>query len=99
MIVNPYFEPTVRIQKDRDYQVITSGPYRMIRHPDYLAGVLYILSIPMIIGSVYTFIPAGIYILLIIIRTLLEDRTLQKELNGYSKYAQKVKYKLFPWLW
>ncbi|MFQ6075512.1 MAG: methyltransferase family protein [Candidatus Bathyarchaeia archaeon] len=72
MIVNPHFEPTVRIQRDRDHQVITTGPYKTIRHPGYLAGILWTLSIPLIIGSVFAFIPAGIYALLTIIRTSLE---------------------------
>ena len=99
MIVNPYFEQTVRIQKDRGHRVITSGPYKIVRHPGYLAGILYTLSIPLIIGSLYTFIPVGIYVLLIVIRTLLEDRTLQKELNGYSEYIKRTKYRLFPGIW
>jgi len=99
MAVNLHFEPTVRIQKDRDHRVITSGPYKIVRHPGYLAGILYTLSIPLIIGSVFTFIPVGVYAILMIIRTLLEDRTLHKELNGYSEYAKKVRYRLLPWLW
>ena len=99
MIVNPHFEPTVRIQKDRGHEVITSGPYRIVRHPGYLAGILYILSVPLIMGSILTFIPVGISILLMITRTILEDKTLQKELNGYSEYAKKVRYKLFPVVW
>ena len=99
MIVNPYFEPTVRIQKDRGHKVITSGPYKVVRHPGYLAGILYALSIPLVIGSVFTFILVGIYALLIGVRTLLEDRTLHEELNGYSEYAEMVKYRLLPWLW
>jgi len=99
MLVNPYFEQTVRIQKDRGHQVITSGPYTIVRHPGYLAAILYTLSIPLIIGSLYTFIPVGIYVLLIIVRTSLEDRTLHRELNGYPEYARKVRYKLLPWLW
>lgn len=99
MIVNPYFEPTVRIQKDRGHKVITNGPYKIVRHPGYLAGILYTSSIPLIIGSLYTFIPVGIYILLIVVRALLEDRTLHRELNGYPEYAKKVRYKLLPWLW
>jgi protein-S-isoprenylcysteine O-methyltransferase Ste14 len=99
MIVNPHFESTVRVQKDRDHKVITRGPYRIVRHPGYLAGILNILSIPLIMGSLFTFIPVGIYILLMITRTILEDKTLQKELNGYSEYAKKVRYKLFPWVW
>jgi protein-S-isoprenylcysteine O-methyltransferase Ste14 len=99
MVVNRHFESTVRIQRDRDHKVITSGPYKIIRHPGYLAGILYILSIPLIIGSGFTFIPVGIYIILVSIRTLLEDRTLKKELHGYADYAKKVKYRLFPAIW
>lgn len=99
MIANPYFEPTVRIQTDRGHRVIASGPYKIVRHPGYLAGILYALSIPLIIGSVFTFVPVAVYVLLIGVRTLLEDRTLHEELNGYSEYAEKVKYRLLPWLW
>lgn len=99
MIVNPHFEPTVRIQKDRDHKVITTGPYKIVRHPGYLAGILFTLSIPLIIGSVLTFIPAGTYTLLMIIRTWLEDRTLHEELDGYSEYANRIRYRLFPGIW
>lgn len=96
MIVNPYFEPAVRIQKDRGHRVITSGPYRIVRHPGYLAGILYALSIPLIVGSAFTFIPVGIYILLLAVRTLLEDRTLYEELNGYSEYAETANTGCYP---
>jgi protein-S-isoprenylcysteine O-methyltransferase Ste14 len=99
MIANPHFEPTVRIQKDRDHKVVIAGPYGIVRHPGYLAGVIYAFSIPLIIGSVLTFFPVSIYALLMIIRTIFEDRTLCKELNVYSEYAQKVRYRLFLWLW
>ena len=99
MAVNPHFEPTVRIQKDRGHKVISSGPYKIVRHPGYLAGILYTLSIPLIIGSVFTFIPVGIYAIFFIIRTSLEDSTLHKELDGYSEYARQVKHKLFPGIW
>lgn len=99
MMVNPHFEPTVRIQKDRDHKVITSGPYKIVRHPGYLAGILFTLSIPLLIGSAFAFIPAGIYVLLMIMRTWLEDKTLQKELNGYSEYAKQTMYRLFPGIW
>ena len=99
MLANPYFEQTVRVQKDRGHRVISSGPYQIVRHPGYLGGILYALSFPLIIGSIYTFIPVGIYVLLMATRTLLEDRTLQRELNGYKEYAKKVRYRLLPWLW
>lgn len=99
MMVNPHFEPTVRIQKERDHKVVKSGPYNVVRHPGYLAGILFAISIPLIIGSVFAFIPVGIYVLLMIVRTWLEDKTLQEELEGYSEYASQVRYKLFPGIW
>ena len=97
MIVNRYFEPTVRIQED--HKVVARGPYSIVRHPGYLAGILFALSIPLLIGSAFTFIPSGIYCLLMAIRTWLEDKTLQKELKGYSEYAEQTKYRLFPKIW
>lgn len=97
MIVNPHFEPTVRIQEN--HEVIARGPYSIVRHPGYLAGILFALSIPLLIGSAFTFIPAGIYCLLMAIRTWLEDKTLQKELKGYSEYTEQTKYRLFPKIW
>lgn len=99
LLTNPHFEPTVRIQRDRDHQVITNGPYKIVRHPGYVGGVLWAISIPLIIGSLYGLIPAGINILLIMIRTWLEDKTLHNELEGYSEYAKRVKYRLFPLMW
>jgi protein-S-isoprenylcysteine O-methyltransferase Ste14 len=99
MAVNPHFEPTVRVQTDRDHAVISTGPYRIVRHPGYLAGILYALSIPLIIGSALTFIPVGIYTVLFIVRTSLEDRTLQNELDGCAEYARRVRYKLISVLW
>jgi len=99
MVVNPYFEATVRIQKDRGHRVVTTGPYRFVRHPGYLGGILWTLSIPPIMGSLLAFVPAGIHVLSTGIRTLLEDGTLLRELNGYSEYADKVRYRLFPRIW
>jgi len=99
MIVNPHFEPTVRIQKDRDHRVITTGPYKIVRHPGYLAGILLALSIPLIIGSVLAFIPVGIYVILTMVRTSLEDKTLNEELGGYSEYAKRVRRRIFPGIW
>jgi len=99
MIENPHFEPTVRIQEERSHRVITTGPYEFVRHPGYLGGILWALSIPFMIGSIFAFIPAGVYILLMIIRTWLEDRTLQKELNGYLEYAKHTRHRLFPGIW
>ncbi|MGD8565347.1 MAG: isoprenylcysteine carboxylmethyltransferase family protein [Candidatus Bathyarchaeota archaeon] len=99
MIMNPHFEPTVRIQKERDHKVITSGPYKLVRHPGYLAGILFVISVPLIIGSCFAFVPVGIYVILVVIRTFLEDNTLQEELEGYTKYASQVRKRLFPGIW
>jgi protein-S-isoprenylcysteine O-methyltransferase Ste14 len=99
VITNPYFEPTVRIQKDRGHQVITTGPYNIVRHPGYLATILFPISISLIIGSVIGLIPAAINILLIIIRTSLEDKTLINELDRYPEYTKKTRYRLFPGIW
>lgn len=99
MILNPHFEPTVRIQKERNHKLIKNGPYNIVRHPGYSAGILFAISIPFLIGSQVVFIAVGIYVILMILRTLLEDKTLQKELEGYSKYATQVKYRLFPSIW
>lgn len=99
MMVNPHFEATVRIQKDREHKVITSGPYKLIRHPGYLSGILWAMSVPMILGSVYGFIPSIVGIIIFIIRTGLEDKTLLDELKGYSEYSKKVKRRLIPGIW
>lgn len=99
VVVNPYYEPTVRIQSERDHKVITIGPYKIIRHPGYAGAIIVPFSISLIVGSFFGLIPAGIIMLLIIIRTYLEDKTLVNELDGYFEYTQRVKYRLVPGIW
>jgi protein-S-isoprenylcysteine O-methyltransferase Ste14 len=99
MINNKHFEPTVRIQKERDHKVVTSGPYGIIRHPGYLAGILFAIAIPLLIGSLFSFVGVGIYSFLMIVRTWLEDKTLQEELEGYKEYSNHTRYRLFPGIW
>lgn len=99
MAVNKYFEPTVRIQKDRNHQVIMTGPYRVVRHPGYASGLLFYPAVPLALGSAYAFIPAGVAFVLLVLRTHLEDKTLSAELAGYQAYSQKTKYRLIPGLW
>ena len=99
MISNPYFELTVRIQKERDHKVITSGPYKLIRHPGYAGEILNLISTPLILGSIWGFVPIGIIILIFIVRTALEDKTLRNELPGYEEYAKQTQYKLVPYIW
>jgi protein-S-isoprenylcysteine O-methyltransferase Ste14 len=96
---NNYFSLVVRIQKDRGHKVCESGPYKHIRHPGYLGGLLFTLATPFIFGSLWAVIPTAIGIALILIRTVLEDKTLEKELEGYAEYKKKVRYRMIPYIW
>ncbi len=99
MLVNPHFEATVRIQTDRHHRVVTTGPYAVVRHPGYVGASLWALGSPLIVGSAYGLIPAGITVGLLVLRTYLEDKTLQAELPSYAEYAKQVKYRLIPGVW
>lgn len=99
LIVNPYFEATVRIQEDRAHEVIDTGPYRIVRHPSYTAGIFVYVFTPLILGSLYSFIPSGLIIILVVYRTVNEDRFLRKELKGYEEYAKRTRYQLIPGIW
>jgi len=99
MWVNRFFSSTVRIQSDRGQFVIQSGPYRFVRHPGYVAGILLALGNSLVFSSFWALIPAGLMALSLVIRTGLEDVTLKKELPGYVEYTRKTKYRLFPGLW
>jgi protein-S-isoprenylcysteine O-methyltransferase Ste14 len=79
--------------------VATGGPYRYIRHPGYLSVFLIYPGAALALGSAWALIPAALIIVLTVIRTALEDKTLQKELPGYKEYAVKVKYRLIPGIW
>ncbi len=99
MTVNPFFEPSIRIQHDRNQKVISSGPYKLIRHPGYLAAIIGAPSYTLILGSWWAFVPIIFDIIIFIIRTSLEDRLLMTELPGYKEYAKKVKFRLIPYIW
>ncbi len=99
MLVNTHFETVVRIQTDRNHTVISTGPYAVIRHPGYVGASLWALSAPLIVGSIYGLIPAGMAAIILFIRTILEDRTLHRELSGYSEYAKQVRCRWIPGLW
>ncbi len=99
MAVNKFFSAVVRIQKDRGHTTVTAGPYRYVRHPSYTGGILAYLAIPVFLGTLWALVPVGITAILTVIRTALEDRTLLAELDGYSDYAQRVRYRLVPGVW
>jgi protein-S-isoprenylcysteine O-methyltransferase Ste14 len=96
---NKFFSSTVRIQIDRGHTVCDSGLYKVVRHPAYLGSVIQAIGFPLLFGSLWSLIPVGISIILLIIRTDLEDKTLINELKGYSEYALKTRYMLIPYLW
>jgi protein-S-isoprenylcysteine O-methyltransferase Ste14 len=96
---NRFFSSLVRIQLDRGHVVCDSGPYRIVRHPGYAGNVLALLGIVLALGSIWTLIPAAVALIIAVIRTTLEDRTLQDELPGYRDYAQRVRYRLLPWIY
>ena len=99
MKVNPFFSAFVRLQTDRGHRVVTTGPYRIVRHPGYTAGLLMNLGLPLLLGSLWALIPSSAASLDLIIRIVPEDRFLHRELEGYADYARKVKWKLVPGVW
>jgi protein-S-isoprenylcysteine O-methyltransferase Ste14 len=95
-IENRFFSSVVRIQKDRGHAVCDSGPYRIVRHPGYAGNILPLLGIVLALSSLWTIIPAVVALVIAVIRTALEDQTLQEELPGYRDYARRVHYRLIP---
>jgi protein-S-isoprenylcysteine O-methyltransferase Ste14 len=93
---NRFFSGVVRIQTDRGHEVCDSGPYRIVRHPGYAGNILPLPGIVLALSSAWTLIPAAAALIIAVVRTMLEDRTLQEELPGYQDYAQRVRYRLFP---
>ncbi len=93
---NRFFSTVVRIQKDRGHVVCDTGPYRIVRHPGYAGNILALPGIVLALGSAWTIIPVIVALIIAVIRTTLEDKTLQEELQGYQDYASRVRYRLIP---
>jgi protein-S-isoprenylcysteine O-methyltransferase Ste14 len=96
---NLYFSQIVRIQTDRGHSVTTSGPYRYVRHPGYVGMILFELAMGFLLASWWALAVGAACAALFIIRTTLEDRMLQNELDGYTDYSQRVRYRLLPGVW
>jgi len=96
LVENRFFSSTVRIQTERGHVVCDSGPYRIVRHPGYAGNMLSLPGIVLALGSVWTLIPVAVALIISVIRTVLEDQTLQKELPGYADYVRRVHYRLMP---
>jgi protein-S-isoprenylcysteine O-methyltransferase Ste14 len=99
MVENRFFSAVVRIQKDRGHTVCQTGPYRWMRHPGYAGGILWYLITPLVFDSAWSFIPALVSVMVTVIRTALEDQTLQAELPGYQAYTRQTRYRLLPGIW
>ena len=99
LIENAFFSGTVRLQSERGHTVISSGPYAFVRHPGYLGSLITSLGMPLLLDSLWAYLPAIIIGFFFILRTHLEDRFLQENLPGYSDYAKKVRYRLLPGIW
>lgn len=99
MIENAYFSGIVRLQTDRGHTVCDRGPYRWIRHPGYAGGLWSYLMMPLVLDTSWSYIPVALLVVIMVLRTAIEDRTLQAELPGYAEYARRVKHKLFPGVW
>lgn len=99
MLENKFFSAAVRIQKDRHQTVVSTGPYRFVRHPGYAGGLVTYLATPFVLDAMWGLIPVVLVITGMFIRTWLEDRTLQEELEGYKDYTQRVRHRLVPGIW
>jgi protein-S-isoprenylcysteine O-methyltransferase Ste14 len=99
LIENRFFAGTVRIQTERGHYVISTGPYRIVRHPGYAGGLFGYVFIPLLLDSFWAWIPTILLAVVMITRTALEDKTLQAELPGYKEFAQKTRYRLLPGIW
>ena len=93
---NRFFSSVVRIQTDRGHVVCDSGPYRIVRHPGYAGNMVALPGMVLALSSMWTLIPLAVALIIAVIRTVLEDQTLQDELPGYRDYVRRVRYRLIP---
>ncbi len=96
---NTYLSRVVKIDVERGHEVITTGPYRVVRHPMYAAVFLLVFCWPLALGSWLSLIPASLMAVLLVVRTALEDKTLHEELEGYPEYAARTRYRIVPGVW
>ncbi len=94
---NTYLSRTITVKEDQ--KVIDKGLYGIVRHPMYSATLILFLSMPLVLGSLISFFIFLMYPVLIVIRIVNEEKYLEKELNGYTEYKKKVKYRLIPYIW
>jgi protein-S-isoprenylcysteine O-methyltransferase Ste14 len=96
---NTYLSQVVKIDKQRDHHVITTGPYALVRHPMYTINIVLLFAMPVALGSRFALILSIFLAVLLVVRTCLEDRTLRAELKGYHEYTKQTPYRLIPGIW
>lgn len=96
---NTYLSQVVKIDEERGHKVIKTGPYALVRHPMYTVTIILLFAVPIALGSRFALIIALFLMVLLIVRTYLEDRTLHAELAGYPEYARQTIYRLIPGVW
>ena len=99
MASNRFFSPVVRIQHERGHTLVTSGPYRFVRHPGYVGAILASACGGVALGSWWSLVPLAPFAALFLRRTAVEDRMLRADLDGYAGYAERVPYRLVPGRW
>ncbi|HYW26002.1 MAG TPA: isoprenylcysteine carboxylmethyltransferase family protein [Terriglobales bacterium] len=96
---NPYLSPAVRVQRERGQRVVSSGPYRYVRHPLYSGVGLFALGTPLLLGSWTGLLFGTVIVAMVAWRAVREERTLRDELDGYEEYLSRVRFRLIPGVW
>jgi protein-S-isoprenylcysteine O-methyltransferase Ste14 len=99
LVSNAFFAGTVYVQTERGHAVVSTGPYRIVRHPGYLGWMVSGIAAPLMLGSLWAILPGIVAVVALVARTALEDQTLREELPGYQDYASNVHYRLVPGIW
>lgn len=94
---NAYLSRTIEVQEGQ--KVVDTGLYGVVRHPMYMVTLVLFLSMPFVLGSLFSFFIMLVYIPIIVVRIINEEKFLEKELKGYTEYKKKVKYRLIPFIW
>jgi protein-S-isoprenylcysteine O-methyltransferase Ste14 len=96
---NSFAAPQVRIQADRQQSVATTGPYAIVRHPMYVAAIIYFVGAPLLLGSSWALLPIPLFIIAFAARAVGEEKVLRQALPDYAAYAEKVRFRLIPGVW
>jgi protein-S-isoprenylcysteine O-methyltransferase Ste14 len=96
---NSFASPVVKIQRERDHKVVTTGPYSFVRHPMYAGTIPFLVGTPLLLGSFWGLLLSPFLFAVLAIRAVLEERMLRAELEGYAEYAKRVRYRFVPHIW